>query len=492
MTAAIYLRKSRAEEEIEDALQRHRDTLLEFAQKNKISIVRIYEEIVSGENLYMRPQMLELLSDIEKGLYEAVLCMDIDRLGRGAMSSQGLILETFKNADCKIITPRRVYDLNNELDEQYSEFEAFMARQEYKIITRRMRRGIIKSVESGAHIGEVPFGYRRVYVNKLPTLEIDEEKAKYVRMAFNLYAYQDIGCLKLSEMFTNSGISPKKSVHKDWNRTTILRMLRNPVYIGRIEWNRKKNIKKRKVDDKNKVIPNPEDKWIVVEDAHPPIIDKETFEKVQEIMQGHQHCTHFTGEFLNPLGGLVCCSKCGKLMQRQHQVSKDKYPRLLCVTKGCSKSMRISYLESGIIETLKAKLEDLNLGNVSKEEIDNSDLVKEFKAELSKVHQQMNKLYDLLEQGIYTIDVFTERSSALKSREAQIKTAISKFETAEKKVDYEKLSKQIEYVIENYFLTDSPNERNKMLKTVISKINYTREKDYKHKKFEISLEIKGI
>ena len=54
--------------------------------------------------------------------------MDLDRLGRGDMKDQGIILETFKESKTKIITPRKTYDLTDEFDEEYSEFEAFMAR----------------------------------------------------------------------------------------------------------------------------------------------------------------------------------------------------------------------------------------------------------------------------------------------------------------------------------------------------------------------------
>ena len=94
MNVAMYLRKSRAEElsdTVEETLKRHKETLLEFADKNKLNVKKedIYEEVISGESLYARPEMLRLLSDVEKEKFEAVLCMDIDRLGRGAMSRLG-------------------------------------------------------------------------------------------------------------------------------------------------------------------------------------------------------------------------------------------------------------------------------------------------------------------------------------------------------------------------------------------------------------------
>ncbi|MFH5796928.1 recombinase family protein, partial [Clostridium perfringens] len=79
----------------------------------------------------------------------------------GNMQDQGLILETLKKSKTKIITPRKTYDLTNEFDEEYSEFEAFMARKELKLITRRMQRGRIKSVEEGKFIAsKPPYGYK--------------------------------------------------------------------------------------------------------------------------------------------------------------------------------------------------------------------------------------------------------------------------------------------------------------------------------------------
>ena len=152
MNTVIYLRKSRADEEAEkqgeyETLAKHKSTLLKIAKEKKLNILEIKEELVSGESISNRPKMIELLSEVEKGMYDAVLVMDIDRLGRGNMQDQGLILSTFKKSNTKIITPRKVYDLNNEFDEEYSEFEAFMARKELKLITRRMQRGRIKSVE---------------------------------------------------------------------------------------------------------------------------------------------------------------------------------------------------------------------------------------------------------------------------------------------------------------------------------------------------------
>jgi len=146
MNVAIYLRKSRADVEAEkrgegETLAKHKKALLELTKQKKLNVLKVYEEIASGESLVHRPEMMKLLQEVEKGLYEAVVCMDLDRLGRGNMKEQGIILETFRESGTKIITPRKTYDLLDEFDEEYSEFEAFMARKELKIINRRVQSG---------------------------------------------------------------------------------------------------------------------------------------------------------------------------------------------------------------------------------------------------------------------------------------------------------------------------------------------------------------
>ena len=82
MDAAQYLRKSRMEEgmDTEEVLAKHRKDLSRFAADNDIHIIESYDEVVSGESLYARPEMLRLLEDVEEGRYDAGLVMDLDRL----------------------------------------------------------------------------------------------------------------------------------------------------------------------------------------------------------------------------------------------------------------------------------------------------------------------------------------------------------------------------------------------------------------------------
>ena len=176
MRYAIYLRKSRADdtsEPLEVTLQRHRQMLEKYMQQHDIAVQDedVFEEVVSGDSLYARPQMLRLLEAVEAGTYTGVLCVDIQRLGRGSMQDQGMILDAFKWSDTKIITPTRTYDLSNDMDETYTEFESFMGRQEYKMIKKRLRRGLNATIENGGYIANAPYGYDKTKIGKTPSLK---------------------------------------------------------------------------------------------------------------------------------------------------------------------------------------------------------------------------------------------------------------------------------------------------------------------------------
>ena len=134
MNCAIYLRKSRADVELEakgelETLARHKKALLTLARKHNLTIGEIYEEIVSGETISSRPVVQQLLDEVENGKWDGVLVMEIERLARGDTIDQGIVARAFKIGNTKIITPSKTFDPNNEFDEEYFEFGLFMSRR---------------------------------------------------------------------------------------------------------------------------------------------------------------------------------------------------------------------------------------------------------------------------------------------------------------------------------------------------------------------------
>ena len=120
----MYLRKSRMDTDFEEVsiaetLSRHRTTLEKFCKSKRLNVVEVLEEVVSGESLAARPEMMRLLELVSTGAYAGVVCMDIERLSRGSSMESGYIMQILQVNGCKIVTPGKTYDLQNESDEQF-------------------------------------------------------------------------------------------------------------------------------------------------------------------------------------------------------------------------------------------------------------------------------------------------------------------------------------------------------------------------------------
>ena len=501
MKVAIYLRKSRQDEEAEkrgehETLSRHRSTLFKLAKEQNLNIVEVKEELISGESISYRPKMLELLEEVKQGLYDAVLVMDIDRLGRGNMQDQGLILDTFKQSKTKIITPRKVYDLSNEFDEEYSEFEAFMARKELKLITRRMQRGRIKSVEEGKCISSnAPFGYKFEFEGKNRFLVVDDEKANIVKIIFDMYL-EGLGAYKIANYLNSLGY--KTSTGRDWYEKGIRDIIKNKAYCGYIVWNkveRKRNSSRR----------SPE-KQIESLGLHEPIISEDIWNKAQEMRTKRSISpVHDNKKLTNPLAGLVKCKLCGATLTASSSTYGGKKVKFLSC-KTCYKvaAVKLDIFESEVLNSLDSILNTYKLYlNDDIESFDDSsklntylNLLKQLEKESITLVNQKEKLHELLEKGIYDIDTYLDRSKVLAEKIENNKNSIDKVKNdieyeSTHSIDISEVVPKLENLLELYPKTNNIAEKNQLLKTVIDSIIYHKEKKQRNGKFEIDINFKS-
>lgn len=477
MDTAIYLRKSRSEEQqsADETLSKHKEILYTYAEKHDLTIVKEYKEsIVSGDNLYSRPEMQKLLEDVDNGLYDAVLCMDIDRLGRGNMREQGLIIETFKYSDTLIITPDKTYNLNDDTDEELTEFKTFFARRELKTINKRLQRGLKQTIKNGGYVANAPYGYEKIYVDKKPTLKIIENEAYFVRMMYNMYL-KGIGAQQISEELNKLGAKPRRS--EQFNRNTVRHILKNPVFCGKIVWDRYKHIRKGTHNqDKHTRYYNSEDKWIIVDGLHEPIISEDIFSKAQSIRKSKYIPSQNNGECKSILAGLVVCSKCGKKMQRM-KMKNVEY--LLCNEKGCQTGTKYDMVVDAVIDKIKGTLNELQINYSNYTHIDTKPLKQAIELHTKDIDillKQKDNLHNLVEQGVYDIDTFKTRNGKLTEQieklRIEVKALTDKIAEEESK-DLSAFLKTSYSALEAFEKSTIP-VKNKLLKAIVNKIEYTK------------------
>lgn len=496
-SVCIYLRKSRADREAEargegETLARHEHILLDLAKKQGYSIGAIYREVVSGETIADRPVMQQLLREVESGMWDGVLVVEVERLARGDTIDQGTVARAFQYSDTKIITPIKTFDPNNESDEEYFEFDLFMSRREYKTIKRRLNAGRISSVKEGKYCGnKPPYGYERVKLEKEKgyTLRLVPAQAEVVKMIYTWYAgdgCEQIGVSKIVRKLNDMGI--KSASDSDWTPASIQGILTNPVYVGKIRWNGRKVVKT--VQNGQVVKTRPRSKDVLVCDGlHPAIISDDLFNSAQEIRQKNPpRPISIKNTVRNPLAGIVYCSKCGRAMVRRPYQKRGQEDTLLCPYTSCSTvSSKLSLVEKAVIDGIEEIVEEYKLNNdisASSKDIDlgivsKQNLIHEKESELERLNNQKTKQYDLLEQGIYTTEVFLERSKAIAESVQACSDTIEKLkeEISHDKTIIEQRSAFIprcEELLNNYWSLDMES-RNKMLKSLVDKVIYTKD-----------------
>lgn len=506
----IYLRKSRADRELEalgqgETLARHEKTLLDYAKRNHLSITRIYKEIVSGETIDSRPEAQKLLKDIYNPGCDGVLVMEIERLARGNTKDQGTIAEAFKYSNTKIVTPAKTYDPNDEFDEEYFEFGLFMSRREYKTINRRIQRGRTASATEGKYIGSTaPYGYEKV---KLPhgkgyTLEIKDEDARVVQYIYDLYVNgipsdtgkERLGQYRIAKKLDELGIKPRSG--KIWSVTTIRDILTNPVYTGKIRWGYKKETKQL-IDGKIKKERTHSDNFILVDGIHKAIISQELFDQAQLIRKnGNYHVTS-SNTLKNPLTGLVKCKLCGSVMTRTRAHRNKEIYSLSCPNRYCKNvSSPIYILESSIIKWMKDWLQEYHtdydnrkLQTESEHLIVLSDSMQSLEKEIESLKHQITRTYDLLEQGIYSNEIFLERNKTLNAAISEKNSALEHLQqTYQEQIQQTKIFSEfipeVENLIACYDTLPNAQEKNDMLKKVINHVEYQKDNQAKKNQLE--------
>lgn len=491
MEAGLYLRKSRMEEglDTDEVLAKHQKALLEYAKEHNIQIVETYPEVVSGESLYARPQMLRLLQNVEEGQYDCVLCMDLDRLSRGRMKDQGIILDAFKDSGTLIVTPDKVYNLSDEIDEEYAELKTFLSRREYKIINKRLRRGLQQAIEDGCYVANAPYGYRKTVVQRKPTLEIYEPEAKFVRMIFQLYA-QGYGCISVARHINALGARPHRS--QEFSRNSVAKILRNPTYIGKVVWNQKKHIRKgTKGNPKHITLCQPRDQWTITDGIHPPIVDQELYDRVQAIMDGRYLPSKRDGTVKSSLAGLVKCANCGQAMQRM--VMKGT-AYLLCTKPGCCSATQFDLVEEQILVFLEQALAKFLLSPSRlpnrPEPLVAETFLSTIEKELAAAQRQKNRLHELLELGEYDLTIFRERMEAVRAKIATLERKEADALHLQKEAEATDSTDQTEELLSvlTYYAAADAAQRNAMLKSVIQVIWYR--KASKNKPCDFSLDVR--
>ena len=217
---------------------------------------------------------------------------------------------------------------------------------------------------------------------------------------------------------SNMGILARSG--KPFAPSTLKGIISNPANIGKVRWGYRKTVRAVKDGRVVKSRPNATD-YILADAAWAPRINIDLFERANQPKGCFSAPIRSDRPIQNLFAGLVRCSQCGRLMVRKKAQTKTPYDFLICQYAECSTvGIRIDELEEALLGWLKDYIAKYEFSDTHEEDtaaIAAKELiVTNFETEHQTLLKQRESLFDFLEQGIYTKEIFIERSNALEQR----------------------------------------------------------------------------
>ena len=413
---------------IRDYLSRHGDL-----QERGMKI----DDGFTGSN-FQRPAFQEMMGEVKAGKINCIVVKDLSRFGRNHLEAGEYIERIFPFLGVRFIAINDHYDSLHsqaESDEIIVPFKNLINEAYCRDISIKIRSQLEIKRQRGDFIGSFAvFGYQKDPSDR-HKLVPDEYAADVVRDIFN-WKLDGISALDIAARLTASGtptpMEYKKSLgmrystsfrvkeNPVWGAGMVLRILKNPVYIGVLEQGRV-TTPSYKV---KRLVQKPREEWAVIENNHEPIIDKFDFATAQRVLAMDTR-TSQAGQPVELFSGLIYCGECGGAMIRKTvPYGKKKYVYYVCANhkehKACyPHSLRTEALESLVLEALQAHIQEvIDLDNLSKL-VDSARLQQAIiqkmqarldkkQAEIDRLHTLLRSLYENLTDGILDRNEYRE------------------------------------------------------------------------------------
>lgn len=331
---ALYIRLSKEDENEgpSGSVTNQQSLLHAFVREHRLDVYDTYIDDGWSGTSFDRPGFQRMLRDIEAGRVNMVITKDLSRLGRDYIMTGHYMERYFPEKRVRYISLLDGVDTGIESSaNDITPFRAIMNDMYAKDISKKIKSVKHDKQRKGEFIGGKPmYGYR-MHPTEKNRIVIDEDAAPVVRRIFAM-ALAGTSCRQIAARLNEEGVLPPAayagltlSCHGpysgQWSSERITAMLKNETYIGNMVQGRTARISYKT----KKCLRRQPEQWVVVEHTHEPLIDPETFRKVQLMVNSRRNTRSRTYDFL--LKGLIFCHECGyplAVMNRRNAAGEDR------------------------------------------------------------------------------------------------------------------------------------------------------------------------
>ena len=426
--AALYIRLSKEDESEgpSQSVQNQESLLREFVQQHRLSVYDTYvDDGWSGTN-FDRPDFQRMIGDIEARKVNMVITKDLSRLGRDYIMTGHYMERYFPEHRVRYISLLDGIDTGvDSTANDITPFRAIMNDMYAKDISRKIKSVKRDKQRKGQFIGGKPaYGYK-MHPTEKNKIVIDEEVAPVVRRIFAL-ALSGMSCRNIATRLNQEGV-PTPATYANlpvarpgpytglWSSERISEMLQNETYIGNMVQGRSVKISYKS----KKCLRQAPANWVVVEGTHEPLVDGETFRKVQLLVGSRKHTRSRTYDFL--LKGLIFCHECGyplAVLNRKNARGEDvlyfvcrTYQRFtkagVCTCHSIKEKTVTDAVVAKVREVCQACLKPDELLPMAREAVENAGKGSGLKMELQDLQSRIDSLTAKLDR------MYTDRLNGL-------------------------------------------------------------------------------
>ena len=396
-------------------------------------VLRVFRDDGVSGRTDKRPSFQSAIAFCDDHKIDYFICWSTSRFARNKLDAASY-KKLLAQSGTKVVYVS--VNIDSDTDEGWFSEAIFEIMDEHlsRQISKDTRRSMLKNARDGYwNGGRVPFGYSAVPDGKRKRLQICDNEAVTVREVFGRYLAGD-GTKTITVSLNQKSITNRG---KQWNKTQIIRMLKNPIYTGVLVFNRVR------ADGSE----NPESEWIMTK-SHDGIISNAQFERVRQLFQSKQTETPNVPQSNHVFSGIFRCGLCGEAMQTETATGRGgkRYHYYNCSTflkTGGCESRRVSAEEfdEWMLEQVLNKILTKEMVVDFMSELaaitgqyrqDYDDRMKSLSADLKKTQKEMDKILSVVgEMGTETPGLLTmlKRLDMLEEAKTTIEKTIAELET---------------------------------------------------------------
>ena len=410
---ALYIRLSKEDENEgpSESVTNQKSLLDDFVKKHRLSVYDTYIDDGWSGTSFDRPDFQRMIGDIEAKKVNMVITKDLSRLGRDYIMTGHYMERYFPEKRVRYISLLDGIDTGVESSaNDITPFRAIMNDMYAKDISKKIKSVKRDKQRKGQFIGGKPmFGYK-MHPTEKNQIVVDEEAAQIVRRIFAM-ALEGVSCRKIATQLNEDHV-PTPATYAGltignpgpytglWSSERISEMLQNETYIGNMVQGRTVKISYKS----KKCLRQARENWVVVENTHEPLIDAETFQKVQMLVSSRKRTKSRTYDFL--LRGLIFCHECGYPMAVINRKNAAGEERLFLICRTYQRFTKAgvctchSIKEKTVTDTVLAKVREVceaylnpaELLPIAEEAVSEADKAASAEAEIQSLRNRIDTL----------------------------------------------------------------------------------------------------